>query len=294
MNHEDVSMAVLRSRCAQMKIDESRVLTILDRLRPKLDEARTKLQEWKIMPKDMLYAFDMSGIMKEGRKPDYIHMYPCPAPSIVAWSGMFTKILNSQMSNLAYAEQLSLKMINYMVYTECVYTNLVNHLCYVLVNTKDPQYPKKWKCKTNMESIARNCALKVKVEFLRLNLPDIPDELSITEACNIDLRNMIAHGNFAGNPPPAPHPRQPKLKHQSMSAPVYVRRQSNQVWEWDGEPVDLDAVYEEMLNVTRIWHAALWHYWDIAYGVWRLFPEPWQTQTGARYPPDWSCEQTMW
>ena len=287
-------MVVLRSRCAQMKIDKSQVLSIFDRLRPKLDEAKAKLQECKTTPNDMLYAFDMGGTMKETGKPDYMHMYPCPAPSIVAWSGMFTKILNNQASNFAYAEQMALKMINYMVYAECVYTNLVNHLCYVLVNSKDPQYPKKWRCKTNMESIARNGKLKLKVKFLRFNLPDISDELNIAKACNIDLRNMIAHGNFAGNPPLASHPRQPKLKHQSMSTLVYVRCQPNRVWKWDENPVDLDAAYEKMRYTTRIWHAALWHYWDIAYGSWRLFPESWQTQTGASYPPDWSCEQTMW
>lgn len=289
-----MSTAVLRSRCAQMKIDESQVLSIFDRLRPKLDEAKAKLQKCKTTPNDMLYAFDMGGVMEEAGKPDYMHMYPCPAPSIVAWSGVFNKTLSNQASNLAYAEQITLKMINYMVYAECVYANLVNHLCYVLVNLKDPQHLKELKCETDMESIARVGQLKLKVKFLRHNLPDIPDAPNITEACNIDLRNMIAHGNFAGNPLLAPHPHQPKLKHQLMHASVYVRRRSKSAWKWEENPVDLDAAYEKMRHTTRIWHAALWHYWDIAYGSWRLFPESWQTQTGARYPPDWSREQTMW
>ena len=286
MNHKDVSMAVLRSRCAQMKIDESQVLAIFDYLYPKLDEAKSKLQECKTTPNDMFYAFDMDWVMKEVGKSDYIHMYPCPAPSIVTWSGVFNKILNNQTSDLAYAEQLALKMVNYMVYAECVYANLVNQLCYALVNSKDPQQLRKLDCKTSMESIARNVQLKSKVRFLKVNLPDIPDVLDITKACDIDLRNMIAHGNLAGNLPLAPYLRQSKLKHQSMSASVYVRRQSKQVWKWDENPVDLDAAYEKMRQTTRIWHAALWHYRDIAYGSWRLFPESWQTQTEARYPPE--------
>ena len=275
-----------------MKINESEVLTVFGYLRPKMDEAKIKLQECGITHKDMLYAFDMGGVMEVG-KPDHMHMYPCPAPSIVAWSGAFNKILDNQAPNLAYAERLALKMVNYMVYAECVYANLVNHLCYILVNSKDPQYLNVLKYKTDMESIARNCKLKFKVEFLRHNLPAIPDTLNITKACDTHLRNMIAHGNFVGNPPP-PHPPQPKLRHQTMSTMVYVRRQTKPSWEWNDTPVDLDAAYERMRYTTRIWHAALWHYWNIAYGSWKLFPEPWQTQTGARYPPDRSCEQTMW
>lgn len=239
----------------------------------------------------MLHAFDMGGVMEIG-KPDCMHMYPCPAPSIVAWSCMFNKTLDNQASNLAYAERLALKMVNYMVYAECVYANLVNHLCYALANSNDPQHLNLLKCKTNMESIARNCILKSKIKFLECNLPDIPDALDITKAFDRDLRNMIAHGNFAGNPPP--HPPQLKLKHQAVSTSVYVRRQYKQAWEWDKKPVDLDAAYERMRYTTRIWHAALWHYWNIACGFWSLFPEPWQTQTGAHYPPDRSCEQTMW
>ena len=286
MNHEDVSTAILRSRCAQMNIDAAQVLAIFDRLRPKLDEAKAKLQECKTTPNDMLYAFDVDGIMKEVGKPDCVHMYPCPAPSIVTWSGVFNKILNNQTSDLAYVERLTLKMVNYMVYAECVYANLVNHLCYILVNSKDPRPLGKLDGNTSMESIARNIRLKSKVKFLKINLPDTFDVPDITKACDIDLRNMIAHGNLAGNPPLAPHPRQPKLKHQSMSAPVYVRRQSEQVWKWDENPVDLDAAYEKMHHTTRIWHTALWHYRDIAYGSWRLFPESWQIRTEAHYPPD--------
>ena len=157
-----------------MKIDESEVLAVFGHLRPKMDEAKAKLQESEITPKDMLYAFDMGGVM-EVEKPDRMHMYPCPAPSIVAWSGVFNKTLDNQASNLAYAERLALKMVNYMVYAECVYANLVNHLCYILVNSKDPQHLNVLKCKTDMESIARNGKLKLKVKFLKCNLPDIPD-----------------------------------------------------------------------------------------------------------------------
>ena len=293
MNDEDMSMAVLRSRCAQMKIDVSEVLAIFDCLRPKLDEAKIKLQECEITSKDMLYAFDMDEVMKEAGKPNYMHMYPRPTQSIVAWSGAFSKILDNQASNLAYAERLALKMVNYMVYAECVYANLVNQLCYALANSKDPQHLERLKRNTNMELIARNIQLKPKVEFLKLNLPDIPNAPDITEACDIDLRNMIAHGNFAGNPPLAPYSRQLKINYQLMSAPIYVRRWSQAAWKWEETPVDLDVVYERMCSATRTWHAALWYYRNIAYGSWKLFPESWQTQTGTHYLPDRSCGQAM-
>ncbi len=190
-----------------------------------------------------------------------MYLYPRIAPSVAAWSGVFNKTLGSQAFDLSYDERLALKMVNYMVYTECVYANLVNQLCYILANSDSPYCLKKLKCEPNMEPIARNASLKRKIKFLDNNLPHMePRSINITNACNIHLRNMIAHGSLAGSRPQAPHIHQEKPKHQ-MSEPVYVRRSHGEDWKWY-KSVDLDAEYKKMHDTTLIWHNALWRYWD--------------------------------
>ena len=196
---------------------------------------------------------------------DCLYLYPRLAPSVVAWSSVFNKTLGSQAFDTSHDERLALKMINYMVYVECVYANLVSQLCYILANSDSPYCLKELDCETTMESIARNVHLKRKIEFLRHNLPRMkPGSMDITCVCNINLRNMIAHGSFAGNSPPAPCTHQEKPK-QRMSEPIYVRRRLKAGWKWDKNPVDLDAEYKKMHETTLIWHNALWCYWNMKF-----------------------------
>ena len=194
-----------------------------------------------------------------------MYLYPRIAPSVAAWSGVFNKTLGSQAFDLSHDERLALKMVNYMVYAECVYANLVNQLCYILANSDSPRCLKELDYKPDMEPIARNASLKRKIKFLKSNLPPMePGSINITDACNIHLRNMIAHGSLAGNRPQAPHIHQEKPKHQ-MSEPVFVRRSLRGDWKWCEKSVDLDAEYKKMHDATLIWHNALWCYWDVKF-----------------------------
>ena len=194
-----------------------------------------------------------------------MHMYPRLAPSVAAWSAVFNKILGNQTSDLTHAERLAVKMINYLVYTECVYANLVNQLCYVLANSGSPRCFKELDRKDDMASIAR-VDLKRKIMFLKHNLPDVqPDVPNIIDACDRDLRNMIAHGSLAGNQPPPSCTNQQKPKHQNIPEQVYVRGGRKEDWKWEKKRVDLDGAYETMHRTTLIWHNALWCYWDMKF-----------------------------
>lgn len=150
----------------------------------------------------------------------------------------------------------------HVVYTECVYANLVNQLCYVLANLDPPQCLDIIREKTSMKQISLDVNLKPKVKFLSHNLPEMDNSLSITDACDINLRNMIAHGSLAGGP--VPYTGQQKSKHQSDS--VYVRDSFREDWKWRADPVNLDDAYVKMNRTTLIWHNALWCYWDMKFG----------------------------
>ena len=266
MSYKECIPMVVQSRCAQTGISESDVRCVFDAILPKLDEAEANLKECGMSLGGMYYAFDTDDVMKEIGDLDRMHMYPRLAPSVAAWSGVFNKTLRSQTSDLTHAERLALKMINYMVYTECVYANLVNQLCYILANSDSPRCLKVLDCKTDVTPIARSVDLKKKIMFLKHNLPDVqPDAPDITDACDIDLRNMIAHGSLAGNQPPLSCTNQQKPKHQNMSEQVYVRCGRKEGWKWEKEPVDLDDAYETLHRTTLIWHNALWCYWNMKF-----------------------------
>lgn len=256
-----------------MGIDELKVSSTYDYLYPKLEEAKANLEELEGSLGDMYYAFDVAEVEAAG-DPNCIHLYPHTSPSMVAWSGMFDRMLNIHTSELSGAERLALKMVNYMAYTECVYANVVNQLCHVLVYTNSPRCTKKLNCKKSMESIARDSTLQRKVDFLKRNLRNMPHGIpDISRACDIHMRNMIAHGSLAGSRPPVPYAGQRKSDYYDMSEPVYVRRPCGKTWKWDKKPVDLDVCYEKMCNATIIWHTALLHYQDVTYGSVEQAPE---------------------
>ena len=217
---------------------------------------------------NMYYAFDVKGIVKRNKELDCMYQYPRLAPSVAAWSGVVSKTLGHQICDLSYDERLVLKMINYMVYTECVYANLVNQLCYVLANSDFPCYLKELNCKINMEPIARDVHLKRKIKFLKHNLSCMKSGrkpyTNIAYACNINLRNMIAHGSLSGNRAPVPDTQQRNPKHQTTEK-VYVRRVVKGRWEWYKNPIDLDKEFKKMHDTTLIWHNALWCYWDVKF-----------------------------
>ena len=264
-DEERVTNTLLHLRCAQAGISERKVSSTYDYLLPRLEKAETALQKQKNSLEEMYYAFDAAEIKATG-DPECVHLYPHTSSGMAAWSGMYGRMLSSQTSKLTDVERLSLKMVNYMAYTECVYANIVNQLCYVLANTNSSHCMKKLDCKKSMESIARDCMLKHKINFLKCNLQDMPDSVpDITEACNIHLRNMIAHGSLAGSLPPAPRNNRQKSKYHDMAEPVYVRRRCGKKWKWDEKPTDLDAECEKMCNVTLTWQTALLHYQDVRY-----------------------------
>ena len=257
---------VLHLRCAQTNVDQSKVQSVLDALQPKMDEAERNLQRRGASLKNMYCAFDAEDVAGESGGLDCMCLYPRLAPSVAAWSGVFNKTLGSQAFDLSQDERLTMKMLNYMVYTECVYANIVNQLCYILANSDSPCCLKELDCETNMESITRNVHLKQKIKFLRHNLPCIQSGcINIAYACNINLRNMIAHGSFAGNQSLVPYTRQQKLKRR-MSKMIYVRRGFKAGWKWYKKPGDLDVAYKKIHDTTLIWHNALWCYWDMKFG----------------------------
>lgn len=253
---------VVHLRCTQTGINESDVQSVFDMVRPKLDEAEANLRDCDMSLESMYHAFNVDDVVKEPEDLDWLHLYPRPASGVAAWSGVFNKTSDGQAINLTHAEGLAVKMINYMVYTECVYANLVNQLCYVLANSDSPKCFKIIYKKTNMKQIALDVNLKPKVEFLSHNLPKMDNALSITDACDISLRNMIAHGSLAGGP--VPYTNQEKSKHQSDS--VYVRGGLKDDWKWRADPVNLDDAYMKMHHTTLIWHNALWCYWGMKFG----------------------------
>ena len=253
---------VVHLRCTQTGVNESDVRYVFGKIRPKLDEAEANLRYCDMSLGCMYYAFNVYDVVKAAKDPDRMHLYPRPAPGVAAWSGVFNKILDGQTADLTHAERLAVKMINYMMYTECVYANLVNQLCYVLVNSDSPQCLDIIREKTSMKQISLDVNLKPKVKFLSHNLPEMDNSLSITDACDISLRNMIAHGNLAGGP--VPYTGQQKSKHQNDS--VHVRDGFRDGWKWRAEPVNLDDAYMKMHRTTLIWHNALWCYWDMKFG----------------------------
>ena len=273
-DNEQITDALLHIRCAQARINISKVLSIYDYLLPRLKEAEVNLHKNNDSLEEMYYAFDVAEVVKAAGGPDCMHLYPRPPSGMTAWSGIYDRTLNNQAAELTYAERLALKMVNYIVYAECVYANLVNQLCYVLVNTRSPRCIGKLNRKESMESIARDCTLGGRVKFLEQNLRDVPNGTpDIIGACDIHLRNMIAHGSLAGSQPVAPYAHQPKSKYGDMAEPVYIRRPNGKNWEWDKKPVDLDAEYERMRNATLTWQTALLHYQDVTYESWKRFPE---------------------
>ena len=232
-----------------------------------MDEAEANLKRRRMSLGSMYCAFDTDEVLRDGGDLDRMHMYPRLAPSVAAWSGVFNKTLGNQTSDLTHAERLAMKMINYMVYTECVYANLVSQLCYVLANSNSPRCLKVLSYETDVAPIARGVDLSKKIMFLKHNLPHMQSRcINIAYACNINLRNMIAHGSFAGNQPPLSFTNQQKPKQQNMSEPVYVRRGFNEGWKWCKNPVDLDVAYKDIHDATLIWHNALWCYWDMKFG----------------------------
>ena len=265
MNYKECIPMVLHTRYAQMGIGDSEV-SIFDVLWSKLGEAKDNLQRHGTSLENMYHAFDVERAMSGDGESDRLHMYPRLAPSVSAWSGVFNKMLDNQASILTHAERLALKMVNYMVYTECIYGNLVNQLCYILANADSPNCLERLRCKTyDMRSIARIAHLKDKVDFLKHNLPSMAESLDITSACNIQLRNMIAHGSLAGSQPPGQHSGQRRPECRSTSVQVYVRGGLKEEWRWDEKPVNLDDAYQRLCDITLIWHNILWCYWDATF-----------------------------
>lgn len=197
----------------------------------------------------MCTSFEIQEIENITQENKTIVMYPRLETSMTMRSRLFDKLLNGENYTFTNDERLALKMINYLVYVETEYASTVNVLCYIFAQTISPSCRGINK-KSTIKSISRNFSLKRRIEFLKCNLPDIPsNKPNITTACNIDLRNMIAHGRLVGGP-------LPEVEYSGEYEMVYVQK-GYPKWQWCKKPVKLDVEYVRMVNITKVWRSAI-------------------------------------
>ena len=261
-----VKTATLSGKYKSNEIEESDVLSVFDVLKPKMEEAETNLNSDKSL-KDVCTSFEIDEIVsatKENHRNTA--MYPRLETSLLVWSGLFDKMSDRNKYNLTDAEQLALNMVNYLVYTESAYAYVVNIICYIFANTKSPLNFQEIDKKSDIVPITRNITLSHKVKFLKRNLPNIPSDVpDITKACDISLRNMIAHGRLAGETLPKSHTSQSKTEDLDASRMTYVQG-GRPHWRWRKKHVDLDVAYAKMNHITQVWCRALQRYCDAELG----------------------------
>ena len=266
--------------CEQTNVNADAVRVVFDMLRPKLDEARDNLPPIGSHPtsfSSLLLMYDSldriedeemdRANIKKSRIPKW--MLTRRGLSEEAWTGAFSKIRDSDGLNLDETEMQALKKINYIVYVECVYSVVVNRLCYALAHSDSPSGLDNLNPSPSIPYLVYKAQLAKKIKFIRSNTErppkDVPD---ITEACDIDLRNTIAHGGLVGKPAGVVVPHFFKNVAQ-MADPTYVTC-------FDGAGslkyvrlVDLDAEYEKVRAATNVWNLALNMYWYLEFsGVW--------------------------
>lgn len=244
---------MLPSQCKQAKTKESDIESVCDILKSKINEIKDDTKKSKVLRR-ISTSFEIKEIENRTQKNNHVVMYPRLETSITMRSKLFDRLLNGENYNLANNERLALKMINYMVYVETEYASTVNVLCYIFAQTISPRCPGINK-KSTIKSISRNFYLGRRIEFLKCNLPNIPENIpNITTACNTDLRNMIAHGRLVGGPLPT-------TEYSGEYDIVYVQK-GHPTWQWCKNPVKLDDEYARMVNITEVWCSAIGRCYD--------------------------------
>lgn len=283
--------------CKQTDVRPDAVRAVFDMLRPKLKEAednlppigspavtangkpvRTKTsQSTKFSSLLLMYSSldriedeEMNRIGVKADLPKW--MFPRRGLSEEAWTSVFSKILDSDDLGLGETEMQALRKVNYIVYVECVYSVVVNRLCYALAHADSPDNTAGLKPNPSIPYVVYRIPLAKKVEFIKNNTErlskGVPD---ITNACDIDLRNTIAHGGLVGKPAGvALHFFKDVAQ---MADPAYVPRFDKTGSLESVRLVDLAAEYEKVRAATNVWNLALNMYWNIAFSGWWSVPK---------------------
>lgn len=262
--------------CLQSNISASDAQTIFNLLRPKLDEAKGNLSSTGSTFDSLLSCiYDEMGHIKN-KKVDSIPkwMLPRRSSSKKTWTSIFSKIQDSEELNLNTTELQVVRKINYMMYVECAYSVVVDRLYYALAYTNSLPNLSHRDIYPSFSHVVYYTKLTKKVRFIKnkLSLPlkNIPD---ITEACNIYLRNMVAHGRLVGElAGMKPNFSEDMIR---MVDPVCVSPFRADLES--AEMVDLNAEYKKIQAITDAWNIALNIYRDIEFGTWRLTPKLWQS-----------------
>lgn len=260
--------------CLRNNVSVGDVQIILDMLRPKLDEAKNNLSSIGYPNvSSLLCIYDELGhIDYKGVEPISAWIIPHRSSSKKAWTGTFSKILCSEELNLNATEVEAIKKINYMIYLECVYSVVVNRLYYALAHTNSPANPDKLRLRLSFPRVVYDGKLAEKVKFIKSNMAPLPKGVpDITEACNINLRNMVAHGRLVGERPVTElHSLKDVTQITEPACVVHFDRTNSLE---SAEIIDLAAEYEKVRVATDVWNIALNIYRDITFGTWRSTPE---------------------
>ena len=289
--------------CRQTEVSSDAVRAVFDMLRPKLKEAednlppigspavaadgkpvRTKTSQSPNFSSLLLMYSSLDRIEDEemhriGVVADFPKwMLPRKGLSEETWASAFSKILDSNDLDLGETEMQALRKVNYIVYVECVYSVIVNRLCYALAHTDSPDNTAGLKSHPSIPYVVYRIPLAKKIEFIKNNTERPPNGVpDITEACDIDLRNTIAHGGLVGKPAGvAPHFFKDVAQ---MSDPAYVTRFDKTGSLEAVRLVDLATEYEKVRAATNVWNLALNMYWNIAFSGWWSVPK-------SRWLPD--------
>lgn len=297
--------------CEQTNVSADAVRVVFDMLRPRLDEARDNLppigsqsvtDDGKpVKTKDsqstnfssLLLMYDSLDRI-EDEEMDRINinvnriprwMLPRRGLSEKAWAGAFSKIRDSAGLNLDETEMQALKKIDYIVYVECVYSVVVNRLCYALAHSDSPSGLDNLTPSPSIPYLVYEARLAKKIKFIRSNTERPPKGVpDITEACDIDLRNTIAHGSLVGKPAGvAPH----FFKNVAqMEDPTYVTCFDGMGSLKSIRPVDLAAECEKVRAATNVWNLALNMYWNLEFSGWWSVPRSRWLPHGFDLRPD--------
>lgn len=275
--------------CRETNVSADDVRVIFDMLQPKLDEAKANLPPIESPPSivdgepvktedgssenfsSLLLMYDELDQIQDdlGRTPKW--MLPKRALGEKAWAGAFAKILDSKELDLSETEMQALRKIDYMVYVECVYSVVVNRLCYALAHANNPNFDV-LKTNPSIQYVVYRVPLAKKIKFIRDNTKRPPKGVpDIVEACDIDLRNTIAHGSLVGKP--AWVARHFFRDVAEKDDPAYVTRFDKAGSLESVRLVDLAVEHEKVRVATNVWNLALNTYWNLSFTGWWAIPQ---------------------
>ena len=176
---------LLERRCKRYRIEKAHVLEAYDTVRRIMDEAAPNvnldavIESREIMDVARKLECNTSILKLEGADVDY--------QNSSTWVNIYYK---NKMLNMPEKEWLVFSAITYLILTENLYHQVVNILCYARVHSKvPPLHDEKLENHTELEGISK-IELSKKQKFLH-------DECSeLVDACNLNLRNSVAHMRF--------------------------------------------------------------------------------------------------